>query len=144
MRYVGYHNFAYIDLCVVLLIHQLLQREKSIIWSYLMSCMLAILLCSVRSVVKYFEHTISCSSWGTMWLFIVCFRGEPKCWYGVPGAEANAFEQVYYNVVGIISVSQFHTIEYQLQYTLRNTLHSVLVQLHKHIIFAVVGTGKWS
>ncbi|KAL6873999.1 hypothetical protein ACP4OV_014081 [Aristida adscensionis] len=25
------------------------------------------------------------------WLYIV---GEPKCWYGVPGAEANAFEQV--------------------------------------------------
>lgn len=22
------------------------------------------------------------------------YRGEPKCWYGVPGIEANAFEQV--------------------------------------------------
>jgi len=22
------------------------------------------------------------------------YRGEPKCWYGVPGTEASAFEQV--------------------------------------------------
>lgn len=26
-------------------------------------------------------------------------RGEPKCWYGVPGTEANAFEQVYFGTV---------------------------------------------
>jgi len=28
----------------------------------------------------------------------VC-RGEPKCWYGVPGAEASAFEKVFFEIL---------------------------------------------
>lgn len=27
---------------------------------------------------------------------VYTFRGEPKCWYSVPGSEADAFEKVSY------------------------------------------------
>lgn len=29
-----------------------------------------------------------------MMFYFHVFRGEPKCWYSVPGSEANAFEKV--------------------------------------------------
>lgn len=49
------------------------------------------------------EHAVSLP-WVTMWFFFLCFRGEPKCWYGVPGAKANAFEQVYHIVLDNINI----------------------------------------
>lgn len=32
--------------------------------------------------------------WQLMPLLLYVLRGEPKCWYSVPGNEANSFEKV--------------------------------------------------
>lgn len=47
----------------------------------------------VASMNKYQYHFTFCN-----------FRGEPKCWYGVPGNKANAFEEVFYFILIFLSL----------------------------------------
>jgi hypothetical protein len=45
---------------------------------------------------------------------VYIFRGEPKCWYGVPGSAANAFEQVALRII-FINVFQNNFVNYRKQ-----------------------------
>ncbi|KAH9719670.1 transcription factor jumonji (JmjC) domain-containing protein [Citrus sinensis] len=51
---------------------------------------------NITGVEWNFNFSFSCTSGGSVWwILLLCFaRGDPKCWYSVPGSEAGAFEKV--------------------------------------------------